>query len=212
MVSAAAPVSDPRLRAAWEAAGRVPDPELPMLSLHDLGVLRDLAYEEDGTLVVSLTPTYSGCPAMAEMRAATVRALNGAGFGAVRVRTVLDPPWTTDWMTEEGRAALAAHHIVPPRPASGPRRGGPVPLSPLPHPSRGRRGGGALPAVRRGRRRGAVALLRDLLPLPAPLSRVRGTLRAVQGDLRGRTGRGPAPLSRPPPSRGPPPPGVVVGG
>ncbi|MFD4752662.1 1,2-phenylacetyl-CoA epoxidase subunit PaaD [Streptomyces sp. NEAU-H3] len=129
MVSAAAPVSDPRLRAAWEAAGRVPDPELPMLSLHDLGVLRDLAYEEDGTLVVSLTPTYSGCPAMAEMRAATVRALNGAGFGAVRVRTVLDPPWTTDWMTEEGRAALAAHHIVPPGPAPGPRRGGPVPLS-----------------------------------------------------------------------------------
>ncbi|NED80789.1 phenylacetate-CoA oxygenase subunit PaaJ, partial [Streptomyces sp. SID11233] len=51
------------------------------------------------------------------------------GFGAVRVRTVLDPPWTTDWMTREGRAALAAHHIVPPGPAAGPRRGGPVPLS-----------------------------------------------------------------------------------
>lgn len=131
MVTGAAPTPHQvpaDLAGAWEAAARVQDPELPMLTLADLGVLRGVAHDEDGTLVVSLTPTYSGCPAMAEMRASTVRALREAGYGEPRVRTVLDPPWTTDWITEKGRAALAEHHIVPPGPA--PRHhSGPVPLS-----------------------------------------------------------------------------------
>nr|WP_227024985.1 1,2-phenylacetyl-CoA epoxidase subunit PaaD [Streptomyces tsukubensis] len=113
---------------ASRVAGEVCDPELPMLTLADLGVLRGVEFEEDGVLAVSLTPTYSGCPAMAEMRAATVEALRDAGFPLVRVRTVLDPPWTTDWITERGRRALAEHRIVPPgnAPAS---RSGPVELN-----------------------------------------------------------------------------------
>ncbi|MEU5365181.1 1,2-phenylacetyl-CoA epoxidase subunit PaaD [Streptomyces sp. NPDC005925] len=114
-------------RRARHVAERVPDPELPMLTLADLGVLRDVRVEADGTVVADLTPTYSGCPAMAEMRADTAARLRAAGFAQVRVRTVLDPPWTTDWITPEGRRKLAEHGIAPPGPA--PRRApGPVPL------------------------------------------------------------------------------------
>ncbi|MGM0357321.1 iron-sulfur cluster assembly protein, partial [Streptomyces sp. ECR3] len=92
---------DPRGTAAAAArrvAARVPDPELPMLTLADLGVLRDVRVEEDGTVVADLTPTYSGCPAMAEMRAEVAARLRAAGHPRVEVRTVLDPPWTTDWI------------------------------------------------------------------------------------------------------------------
>lgn len=126
MVSAA-PAPGTSLRDAWEAAAAVMDPELPMLSLADLGVLREVGYDDEGAVVVSLTPTYSGCPALAEMRASTVRALHEAGYPQVRVRTVLNPPWTTDWMTPQGRAALARAHIVPPGPTT--TRSGPVALS-----------------------------------------------------------------------------------
>jgi ring-1,2-phenylacetyl-CoA epoxidase subunit PaaD len=118
-----APAAD-RARRAAEA---VPDPELPMLTLADLGVLRAVEVDEDGTVTASLTPTYSGCPAMAEMRAHVAARLRDAGFKEVRIRTVLDPPWTTDWITPRGRRALAEHGIAPPGPA--PRRAsGPVPL------------------------------------------------------------------------------------
>ncbi|MER7659562.1 1,2-phenylacetyl-CoA epoxidase subunit PaaD [Streptomyces albidoflavus] len=115
------------LELARAAASAVRDPELPMLTLADLGVLRSVAYAADGAVEVALTPTYSGCPALAEMRAETVRALHDAGFSEVRVVTVLDPPWSTDWISEAGRRALAAHHIAPPGPA--PRPSGPVPLT-----------------------------------------------------------------------------------
>jgi ring-1,2-phenylacetyl-CoA epoxidase subunit PaaD len=114
-------------RRAREAAARVPDPELPMLTLADLGVLRGVRVEPGGAVVAELTPTYSGCPAMAEMRADVAARLRAAGFARVEVRTVLDPPWSTDLITAEGRRKLAAHGIAPPGPA--PRRtGGPVPL------------------------------------------------------------------------------------
>ncbi len=103
---------------ARHIASLVPDPELPMLTLCDLGVLRDIEVEQDGTVVARLTPTYSGCPAMAEMRAEVATRLRAAGFPAVRVVTVLDPPWTTDRITDEGRRKLAEHGIAPP----GPRR------------------------------------------------------------------------------------------
>ncbi|MFD5025780.1 1,2-phenylacetyl-CoA epoxidase subunit PaaD [Streptomyces sp. NPDC058373] len=118
---------DDGLARARAAAAAVRDPELPMLTLADLGVLRSVAYATDGAVEVALTPTYSGCPALAEMRAETVRALHGAGFPEVRVRTVLDPPWSTAWISEAGRRALAEHHIAPPGPA--PRPSGPVPLT-----------------------------------------------------------------------------------
>ncbi|MFE5211580.1 1,2-phenylacetyl-CoA epoxidase subunit PaaD [Streptomyces sp. NPDC056600] len=115
-------------RRARHVAEQVPDPELPMLTLADLGVLREVELGEDGTVVASLTPTYSGCPAMAEMRAGVAARLRDAGFGRVEVRTVLDPPWTTDWITPEGRRKLAEHGIAPPGPA--PRHAsGPVPLT-----------------------------------------------------------------------------------
>lgn len=115
-------------RRARHVAEQVPDPELPMLTLADLGVLRRVEVGEDGTVVASLTPTYSGCPAMAEMRAGVAARLKDAGFERVEVRTVLDPPWTTDWITPEGRRKLAEHGIAPPGPA--PRHAsGPVPLT-----------------------------------------------------------------------------------
>ncbi|MCL6735673.1 1,2-phenylacetyl-CoA epoxidase subunit PaaD [Streptomyces neyagawaensis] len=119
------------VRRARHIAERVPDPELPMLTLADLGVLRDVEVGEDGTVVVSLTPTYSGCPAMAEMRAGVAARLTAAGFTHVRVRTVLDPPWTTEWITPSGRRTLAEHGIAPPGPAPRPSSGSvPLTLSP----------------------------------------------------------------------------------
>lgn len=117
----------PSPRTALAVARTVVDPELPMLTLEDLGVLRDVRID-GGRVIVGLTPTYSGCPAVAEMRADVVSALNAAGFADVDVRVVLDPPWSTDDITERGRALLAEHGIAPPAPA--PRRGtAPVPVS-----------------------------------------------------------------------------------
>ncbi|MER5940188.1 1,2-phenylacetyl-CoA epoxidase subunit PaaD [Streptomyces sp. NPDC001928] len=112
-------------RRARHVAAQVPDPELPMLTLADLGVLRDVELTEDGTVVASLTPTYSGCPAMAEMRADVAARLRDSGYARVEIRTVLDPPWTSDWITPAGRRKLAEHGIAPPGPAP---RGGPVAL------------------------------------------------------------------------------------
>ena len=100
------------------------DPELPMLTLADLGVLREVRTTDRG-VEVAITPTYTGCPAMATMRADLTRALHEAGFGEVSVRVDLCEPWTTDWISERGRAALQAAGISPP----GPRRVGPIPLT-----------------------------------------------------------------------------------
>ncbi|MFB7091304.1 1,2-phenylacetyl-CoA epoxidase subunit PaaD [Streptomyces sp. NPDC056296] len=112
------------LARARKAAEEVTDPELPMLTLADLGVLRGVEIDPHGTVIASLTPTYSGCPAMAEMRAGVSQRLGAAGFDRVEIRTVLDPPWTTDWITAAGRRKLAEHHIAPPQAA--PRSPGPV--------------------------------------------------------------------------------------
>lgn len=125
-----------RAERARHIAAEVPDPELPMLTVADLGVLRGIDVERDGTVVARLTPTYAGCPAMAEMRAEVATRLRAAGFPAVRVVTVLDPPWTTDWITAEGRRKLAEHGIAPPGarqiPDSAPERVWlPLALAPL---------------------------------------------------------------------------------
>lgn len=110
-----------RARAAAEA---VSDPELPMLTLAELGVLRDVQVTEEGTVIVTMTPTYSGCPAVDEMRADVARAVRAAGYDSVEIRTVLQPAWTTDWITAEGKRKLAQAGIAPPGPA--PRAGAPI--------------------------------------------------------------------------------------
>ncbi|TKG70762.1 1,2-phenylacetyl-CoA epoxidase subunit PaaD [Prauserella endophytica] len=111
---------------AQAVASRVTDPELPMLTLADLGVLREVS-EEDGKVVVAITPTYSGCPAMDTMRDDLVHALRAAGYAEVEVRTVLRPAWSSDWITEDGRRKLAEAGISPP--GAAPRRSVPVPLT-----------------------------------------------------------------------------------
>nr|WP_043659908.1 1,2-phenylacetyl-CoA epoxidase subunit PaaD [Thermocrispum municipale] len=118
---------------AYQVAASVTDPELPMLTLADLGVLREVT-EEDGVVRVTITPTYSGCPAMDTMRDDLVHALREAGYRDVDVRTVLHPAWSSDWITEEGRRKLAEAGIAPPGPA--PRRSGPIPLTLTPPSSR----------------------------------------------------------------------------
>ena len=124
---AAAAADEARAR---EVAATVTDPELPMLTLADLGVLREVSVDGDGAVDVAITPTYSGCPAMATMRDDLVHGLQDAGFAEVRVRVELHPAWSSDWITERGRAALADHGISPPGPA--PRPDAPVALTLLP--------------------------------------------------------------------------------
>ncbi len=104
---------------AWAVASCVVDPELPVLTLADLGVLRDVTVDAAGAVTVVLTPTYSGCPALAVMREDVVRRLRGAGFDDVTVRLSLAPAWSSDWITEDGRRALREHGISPPGPAGG---------------------------------------------------------------------------------------------
>jgi ring-1,2-phenylacetyl-CoA epoxidase subunit PaaD len=118
---------------AWDVAASTPDPELPALTIADLGILRSVHYfpgkenGKGGEAVVTITPTYSGCPAMHEIGADVRSRLIRAGCAEVTVRTQLSPAWSTDWITPAGRRKLAAAGIVPPSPA--PRRTGPVPLT-----------------------------------------------------------------------------------
>lgn len=114
------------LERATALAETVVDPELPMLTLHDLGVLRGVTVE-GGKIVVAITPTYTGCPAMATMRADLTGRLQAAGFDDVVVDTVLEPAWSSDWITAAGRRKLAEHGISPPGPAK--HRTGPIPLT-----------------------------------------------------------------------------------
>jgi ring-1,2-phenylacetyl-CoA epoxidase subunit PaaD len=115
--------------AARQIAAAVADPELPMLTVADLGILRDVA-AEDGHIVVTITPTYSGCPALAEIARDLQHRLTQAGFAGTTVRTRIAPAWTSDWITPEGHRKLRAAGIAPPRPAGpDPVPRGPVPLN-----------------------------------------------------------------------------------
>jgi ring-1,2-phenylacetyl-CoA epoxidase subunit PaaD len=96
----------------------VKDPEVPVLSVVELGVARD-ARVDDGEVVVTITPTYSGCPAMQTIEDDIVAAFRQEGFERVRVETVYSPPWTTDWIGPEARGKLEAYGIAPPGPAAG---------------------------------------------------------------------------------------------
>jgi ring-1,2-phenylacetyl-CoA epoxidase subunit PaaD len=99
---------------ALQVAGEVPDPELPTLTVTDLGVLRSVSVDQAGGVTVTVTPTYSGCPALEVMRETIAERLRLAGAVSVEVRTVLAPAWSTDWITAEGRAKLEAAGIAPP--------------------------------------------------------------------------------------------------
>lgn len=118
------PDRDYRARAAVAA---VVDPELPMLTLHDLGVVRGVDVEGD-TVTVTITPTYSGCPAIEEMRHDVAAALTEAGYASVEVRTVFSPAWSTDWISDDGRRKLAEAGIAPPGRIGAPAAG-PIPLT-----------------------------------------------------------------------------------
>ena len=113
---------------AWRVAAQVLDPELPVVTIEDLGILRDVTEDDQGRVHVQITPTYSGCPAMETIRTEIVESLTNAGFRDVQVEFVLAPAWTTDWMTESGRAKLAAYGVAPPAPRR-PSDDGPVALT-----------------------------------------------------------------------------------
>ncbi|MFC0581703.1 1,2-phenylacetyl-CoA epoxidase subunit PaaD [Micrococcoides hystricis] len=98
----------------WDIAAAVNDPEIPVLSIEDLGILRAVEQDEDGTVRVTITPTYSGCPAMDVIRDDVQTAFKKEGYEKVAVDLVLSPAWTTDWMSEEGKRKLNEYGIAPP--------------------------------------------------------------------------------------------------
>lgn len=120
MVTTAPAAADVR-----EAVASVPDPELPVITIADLGVLREVTVGRDGHIVVEITPTYSGCPAMDAICTDVLDRLKRHGWDDAEVRLVLAPAWTTDWITSAGRAALQEAGIAPP----GLRSTGPVRLA-----------------------------------------------------------------------------------
>ncbi len=101
----------------WKVLESISDPEIPVLSILDLGIVRAVNMDESGGIEVVITPTYSGCPAM-DMIATNIR-LALAGYKNITVKTVLSPAWTTDWMTETGKAKLQQYGIAPPRGMAG---------------------------------------------------------------------------------------------
>ncbi|WP_285247206.1 1,2-phenylacetyl-CoA epoxidase subunit PaaD [Pseudarthrobacter sp. efr-133-R2A-89] len=99
---------------AWDIAATVVDPEIPVLTIADLGILRKVDAGTDGSVTVTITPTYSGCPAMDAIRDDLYAAFKKEGYGDVHVDLVLAPAWTTDWMTEAGKQKLQEYGIAPP--------------------------------------------------------------------------------------------------
>ncbi|KVD74346.1 phenylacetate-CoA oxygenase subunit PaaJ [Burkholderia sp. ABCPW 14] len=112
--AAAAHGDDPLVSRAWVALEAVPDPEIPVVSIRDLGILRDVRRAADGMLEAVITPTYSGCPAMQQIAEDIDAALRQAGIAPHRIVTVLAPAWTTDWITADAREKLRAYGIAPP--------------------------------------------------------------------------------------------------
>ncbi|HXI87602.1 MAG TPA: 1,2-phenylacetyl-CoA epoxidase subunit PaaD [Parvularculaceae bacterium] len=97
----------------WGWLADVPDPEIPVLSIVDLGIVRDVEWSGE-TLVVAVTPTYSGCPATAYIAAMIDAAIRARGIHDIKIETQLSPPWTTEWISKEGRKKLKAYGIAPP--------------------------------------------------------------------------------------------------
>jgi ring-1,2-phenylacetyl-CoA epoxidase subunit PaaD len=118
--------SPPALADLRAALAEVADPEIPALTIEDLGVLRDVSVDAAGRVTVSITPTYSGCPALDTIRDSIVAALERHGCRDVSVRTSLSPAWSSDWISDEGRRKLREFGIAPPGPAAVTAPGGPV--------------------------------------------------------------------------------------
>ena len=97
----------------WALLEEIPDPEIPVLSIHDLGIVRKID-EINNEIIVTITPTYSGCPAMNVFEADIVSTLNKYGYDNVSIKTIYDPPWTTDWLSEEAKKKLQDYGIAPP--------------------------------------------------------------------------------------------------
>jgi ring-1,2-phenylacetyl-CoA epoxidase subunit PaaD len=114
-MSVPAASADPRIAPAWAVLQTVLDPEVPALSICELGIVRDVVAEADG-LVVVLTPTYSGCPATEAIAQSVCDALAAAGLGPARMRQQRAPAWSSDWISAEGRRKLLEYGIVPPGP------------------------------------------------------------------------------------------------
>jgi ring-1,2-phenylacetyl-CoA epoxidase subunit PaaD len=106
--------TDAAIAQAWSVLDSVADPEIPVVSIRELGILRDLKRASDGALEVVITPTYTGCPAMAQIAEDIGRALDDAALAPYRIQTTLAPAWTTDWISDAVRAKLLAYGIAPP--------------------------------------------------------------------------------------------------
>lgn len=103
----------PPVEQVWTWLSQIPDPEIPVISLTDLGIIRDVAWEDD-TLVVTVTPTYTGCPATTVINMEIEATLKDHGVGDLRLERQLSPAWTTDWISAEGREKLRDYGIAPP--------------------------------------------------------------------------------------------------
>lgn len=108
--------TDIRVQAIWDLLNEVHDPEVPVLSITDLGIVRKVEVEGDDKIIVTITPTYTGCPAMDVISMNIKFKLIENGYKNVQVKSVLSPVWTTDWMTEAGKQKLKAYGIAPPNP------------------------------------------------------------------------------------------------
>lgn len=114
-------MATPTTDQVWEWLDAVPDPEIPVISVVDLGIVRGVTWDA-GVLEIAVTPTYSGCPATAVIALDIETALKDHGIEKVRIKTQISPAWTTDWLSEKGRAKLEAYGIAGPRAAGGPER------------------------------------------------------------------------------------------
>lgn len=114
-------MTQPSTQQIWDWLEAVPDPEIPVISIVDLGIVRDVAWDA-GTLDVTVTPTYSGCPATSVIAMDIETALRDRGVTEMRIKTQIAPAWTTDWLSDKGRGKLEHYGIAPPNPAGGPSR------------------------------------------------------------------------------------------
>ncbi len=108
----------PNTEQVWEALARIPDPEIPVINVVEMGIVRDVQIEGPRA-IISMTPTFSGCPALHLIREQLEATARSLGFAEVEVKTILSPPWSTDWITPEAKERLRQYGIAPPKPTAG---------------------------------------------------------------------------------------------